>query len=83
MSSSGGATRRVAEFTHAIGRVADSRGHREREESGCLKPNQEVRKMESRFDHAVKSAKMQLTKMRWALGLNGSRSAASGSSAHS
>ncbi len=27
--------------------------------------------MESRFDHAVKSANTQLTKMRWALGLNG------------
>jgi hypothetical protein len=41
------ALRRVAEFTHAIGRVADSRGQREREESGCLKPNLEVTKMES------------------------------------
>jgi hypothetical protein len=38
--------------------------------------------MESRFDHVVKSAKTQLTKM-LALGPNGSRSAASGSSTHS
>ena len=38
--------------------------------------------MESRFDRAVKSAKTQLTKLLWALGLNGSRSAASGSPTH-
>jgi hypothetical protein len=82
MSCSGGATRRVAEFTHAISRVADSRGHREREEFGCLKANLEVPKMESRSDHAVKSARTQLTKMQWGLGPNGSRSAARGSSTH-
>src|SRR6266542_545222 len=70
MSSSDGATTGCGVHARDQRRRRFPRTPRARE-SGCLKPNLGVPKMESRFDHAVKSANTQLTKMRWAVGLNG------------
>src|SRR6185312_5647542 len=67
----------AAEFTHRIGRLADSGGRQARHRRS-VQFSKGGNPMESTLDRVGKMAGTQLTKMRWALGLNGLLSIALG-----
>jgi uncharacterized membrane protein HdeD (DUF308 family) len=62
---------RTAGFPHPVSRIPDYHGPRHEQQSDSQPHYREVHEMESTFDRATKTAQTQLTKMRWALGLNG------------
>jgi uncharacterized membrane protein HdeD (DUF308 family) len=64
-------SRRVAEFPQAVGRPADDRRQRVPQQSGGQNNSIWRSPMESMFDRAAEAVDTRLTKMRWALGLNG------------
>src|SRR4029077_751271 len=67
----------AAEFAHRIGRLADSGGRRARDRRS-VQFSKGGNPMESTLDRVNQMADTQLTKMRWALGLNGVLSIAFG-----
>ena len=67
-----------AEIPHAVRRLADSFRRGGRRQSDCQDEQSGGTSMESMLDRASQMAGTQLTKLRWALGLNGALSIAAG-----